>query len=268
MPAPSNLSFETAGSVPGLAFGWTLTASSGGVELAEFAPSPPTTSEAFERGFASNEAYLFALGTSIDGANFNTTEQAPFDTFTVDWGANGYKFALTSSEQVSFGPDTFDAFDTGWLTPLFLFELDDLTPATFDGEPKEDFEDAWTDPYALLFEIADLFAYAPLSGAALLGYEAFEPVRPTVAATVDVAANMLTAPGHAFQNGDVVTLSATVPPAPLSSGAAVYVRDMSGTTFKVALDAGGAALDLTGPASLDLTVRGNPIGYWLDVLTL
>lgn len=64
--------------------------------------------------------------------------------------------------------------------------------------------------------------------------------------TADAGANTLTANGHAFIDGDLVTLTTTgTLPSPLTTSDTYEVRDVSGSTLKLAATVGGAAIDIT-----------------------
>lgn len=65
--------------------------------------------------------------------------------------------------------------------------------------------------------------------------------------TADLAANALLAPDHPFIDGDKVRLSVSggALPAGLAALTDYFVRDVSGSTFKLAATADGAAVDLT-----------------------
>lgn len=74
--------------------------------------------------------------------------------------------------------------------------------------------------------------------------------------TADATANTLTANGHAFADGDLVTLTTTgTLPAPLTTSDTYEVRDVSGSTLKLAGTAGGAAIDITTTGTGAHTIR-------------
>lgn len=69
--------------------------------------------------------------------------------------------------------------------------------------------------------------------------------------TAVVATDVLTALGRTFTGGERVRLSnsgGALPP-PLVPLTDYYVRDVSGSTFKLALTSGGTAINLTGPGT-------------------
>lgn len=67
----------------------------------------------------------------------------------------------------------------------------------------------------------------------------------TFAVTGNETTNLLTAAGHSFVDGDVVAFTALNGGSGLSTYQRYYVRDRSGNDFKLALTAGGAAIDFT-----------------------
>jgi hypothetical protein len=67
--------------------------------------------------------------------------------------------------------------------------------------------------------------------------------RTFTAATTDI----ITSAGHGMANGNAIQVSSTgTLPAPLAAGTTYFVRDVTTDTFKVALTASGAAVDITG----------------------
>ncbi|GAA5076661.1 hypothetical protein HNP84_007329 [Thermocatellispora tengchongensis] len=81
----------------------------------------------------------------------------------------------------------------------------------------------------------------PLTGA--------DVTAPPAAYTAAAATDVLTAPGHAFVDGDTVVVfpgAAASLPAGLTAGTVYHVRDVAGATLKLAASQGGAAINLTG----------------------
>lgn len=66
--------------------------------------------------------------------------------------------------------------------------------------------------------------------------------------TADASTNIVTASGRTFADGDLVRLTniSGALPTGLSANTDYYVRDASGSTFKLAATAGGSAIDITG----------------------
>ncbi|MDQ5827842.1 MAG: hypothetical protein M3441_27225 [Chloroflexota bacterium] len=77
---------------------------------------------------------------------------------------------------------------------------------------------------------------------------------PSFPFTVASATDTFTATGHTFANGQQVRV-ASLPeggvalPAPLSAEAAYFVRDVSGSSFKLAATQGGPAIDIAASGS-------------------
>ena len=71
------------------------------------------------------------------------------------------------------------------------------------------------------------------------------------AITVDTATDVVTLASSSFSNGDVVVLNSSA--GGLAANVPYYVRDVSGTTFKLALTSGGSAVDITGSNTGQLT---------------
>jgi hypothetical protein len=91
------------------------------------------------------------------------------------------------------------------------------------------------DKLAMIWEILDYMRRNP---------------RPAVAVDVNVTSNVFSATGHAYQNGDVVTLSTTgTLPAPLVATRDYWIVERATNSFKLALAAGGTAIDITTTGS-------------------
>lgn len=67
--------------------------------------------------------------------------------------------------------------------------------------------------------------------------------------TAAAATDVFTAPGHALANGDAVAFRGATLPGGIVAGTIYYVRDVSGTTFKVSATLGGVAINLTTDGS-------------------
>jgi hypothetical protein len=72
------------------------------------------------------------------------------------------------------------------------------------------------------------------------------PEDRSVRFTVNVTSNVLTVTGHSFADTDTVyVFTSDTLPSPLVNGTTYYIRDSTGTTFKLALTSGGTAIDIT-----------------------
>lgn len=76
---------------------------------------------------------------------------------------------------------------------------------------------------------------------------------PGKAFTADAGTDVLTCAGHGKSNGDTIRFQGNDLPAPLAEGTPYYVRDVSGSTFKVESSIGGGAIDLTDAGSGSMT---------------
>ena len=113
-----NPSFEDAGTLPGEAEHWALSAATSLEEIAGFGTAPEEAWEDFER--------WFELLDSIDDV---VVVLAFFDS------------ALKGYEE----------FESGWANVVYLYDLPpaQLVTATFDGNAAEDCESGWSNvPYA------------------------------------------------------------------------------------------------------------------------
>ncbi len=120
MPAPTNLSFETAG-VGGLPASWAITVQQSPEEIGVFAGDEPY--ETFESGWLSNEDDLFVFDVGdITAASFTTLATVPrfFDGFEELWGSNEQDlFVLEGPPAATFLGQKLAAIDGASLpTPI------------------------------------------------------------------------------------------------------------------------------------------------------
>jgi len=71
--------------------------------------------------------------------------------------------------------------------------------------------------------------------------------------SVNTSTDVLTSSGGNYADGDIVTVSGSLP-APLSASTEYEVRDSTGSTFKLAAGAGGDAINITSTGSGTLTI--------------
>lgn len=84
-----------------------------------------------------------------------------------------------------------------------------------------------------------------------------------IAVTIDATANTVTETGHNRLDGNEVFFTGGPIPPPLVAGVLYYVRDASaGTTYKLALYPGGAAIDLTGTGTAVHVIPPFKRNYW------
>lgn len=114
------------------------------------------------------------------------------------------------------------------------------------------------------------------TGGTFLGSSPLGPVGDPKIATIDVD-DVFTAPGHTFTNGQTIVIGKTLGALPtgtgLSDGAVVFVRDVSGDTFKVAVTSGGGAINVTASGvamvrAITTEIFGGQGTYTITTLTL
>ncbi len=132
MPAPTNLSFETAGATAGLAASWTIT-SSAAYHYADFliSASAQVSWDSFEGGWFSNESFYFTL-TASTSAVFTSVSATPrlVETFEDKW-LDDPGDAATSNEYFEFA---FGGGTSGEFAGAFIASVDSVdTPYTDYG---------------------------------------------------------------------------------------------------------------------------------------
>ncbi len=281
MTAPTNLSFETAdGSLAvGGAASWTATPTAGFEALADF-NGGTLPWEAFEGGWSSNESYTFHFVdvTHLERAGFDasvgTTEGV--EDFEEGWSANehfSFAIGLAAAAQFDTAPEVVEDFEENWSNDTYLggFVSGDISAALFDSgaNATETFSTGWRNT-SFATSLTDYVnadpAYFQLAGSGQ-PYESFEvPLLPALA-TVDISTNVFNAPGHGFADGYDVLFTGEVLPAPLQKRVVYFVRDTSGSTFKVAATLGGTAIDITDVGVGSITAGGNPAKFWITKMT-
>lgn len=86
-----------------------------------------------------------------------------------------------------------------------------------------------------------------------LGYQVEQPLGEALAFTVVAATDVFTAVGHRYQTGSPVRVTGLTGSAPLAEETTYWVRDVSGSTFKLAATSGGAAINITSDGSGTIT---------------
>lgn len=266
MPAPANLSFETAGAGSGEAADWTVAFTATFEELNGFGVRDDPF-EDFETQW-SNDGYLFAFaGGDIEAAQF-ADAAFPFvrssEGFDVLWlGNEGYLYNLAATASAAFGAEDLEGFETGWGNTTFLiaFTGGDLFAGTSDS-----FESGWqNDSY--LFSLGAT-SNAVFDGPAPEAFEDFEQVFPLRTFEPDVALDTLTSTAHGFVTDQALTLvvEGTLP-APLLTSVTYYARSVTANTLKLSLSAGGAAIDLLDTGSGVRQLQADPARYWTQQMT-
>ena len=97
-----------------------------------------------------------------------------------------------------------------------------------------------------------------LSGAALIANSAVQAalhrnLRPVT--SVDPTSDIITQPGHGYQNGQKLRVSSTdTLPAPLMADTDYFVRDYESVSYRLAASVGGPAIDITTPGTGTMSV--------------
>jgi len=169
-----NPGFEDAGTWPGEAAHWTLTAVTSLEQIAGFGTAPEQAWEDFERwcelsaelGSVLTARAFFGLGT--DG----------FEAFATGWGAGVHLLELSPSQVVaaSFSANDVEAFASGWNNASFYSSWDTVPSASgsFDGENREDFEDQWRSNQSYAWSWASVAASTGMFDGGAQGVEDFE----------------------------------------------------------------------------------------------
>lgn len=148
-----NLGFEVVGAAPGLAVAWTLEFLASAEEIAGYG-TPELPQEAFERGWASNESFVFAFAPEmLVPALFDATPESVED-FEDGWSANEtFLRQLASVAAADYHPgdpvklvEDFDSFWNANEGFRRAFEAGDLVAA-----PIEPFELGWRSNESFVF---------------------------------------------------------------------------------------------------------------------
>lgn len=278
----TNGGFETAGSTPELAQGWTSSFVSSLEEWADFAQNPSdgaatTSQDGFERGWtAGDQAFVTEfVGETVDveAAIFNVGPgQFPIERFELAWGSIGtiYMPQLSSSQPAAFSGHDEERFEEGWGT-VDLELPSSAVVAEFESRLMEQFERGWnTDDFTDSLEDFGLDQVL-FDGAQ---WEDFEDAIAPATFTANDTSNIMTLDSPAavplvddqlvyFEPGD----DDSEVPGALQAGSLYFLSAVSGDTFKVAPNAGGTALNLTSAGIGTLLVRRDPHHWWSDIMT-
>ncbi|MBN2197508.1 MAG: hypothetical protein JW751_32315, partial [Polyangiaceae bacterium] len=169
-----NPSFEDAGTLPGDAAHWTLTAVTSLEEIAGFGALPEQAWEDFERWFE----LLAELDSVLTSRAFFAPGTDGFESFTTGWGAGAYLFELPPAQVVpgQFSADNVEDCETGWSNASFYWSWDGVPAATgtFDGESREDFEDSWRSNESFAWSWSGVASSTAMFDSGAQGVEDFE----------------------------------------------------------------------------------------------
>ena len=178
-----NLGFESAGAIPGLADGWTITQLLQNQLLAEYGPTFPGTSvEDFEDGWSTNELAIFVfLGKLQDicpALYDDPNAPEDFEDFEEEWSDNeffAFDISGVSTDAANYDsgtPEDVEDFEEEWDSNedfLFVFTGGDLSDASYDsGTPEdfEDFEEEWSTNEDFLFSYVEHVGSVEFKGGA------------------------------------------------------------------------------------------------------
>ncbi len=169
-----NPSFEDAGTLPGEAAHWTLTAVTSLEAIAGFGSAPEQAWEDFERWF---ELFADFAGVSNARAFFDLAVNG-YEAFDRGWGAGGYLFELQSAQvaPAPFSADDVEDCETGWSNGTFYWTWDAVPAATaaFDGEPHEDFDEQWRSNQSYAWDWPSVSSSTAMFDSGTQGVEDFE----------------------------------------------------------------------------------------------
>lgn len=137
--AIENASFEDAGTRPGEAARWTLSAVCTAEEIAAFGAAPPLAWEGFEYWFELAAAFgesdlVVALFDALPEAREDFAEGWNNEVYLTEWH-DGY------SEAADFGAGAVEDAEGGWANDAFAWDWEDVptSAAAFDGGSLEAF---------------------------------------------------------------------------------------------------------------------------------
>ena len=268
MPAPTNLSFETAGAQPGEAASWVAAFTSTYDELAGFGTGNSPI-EGFEDQWA-NDPYLFAFaGPDLARAVFADPvfpNVRNADDFEVLWFSNeGFTYDLAATVAALFDTQTIEDFEDQWDNDIYLLAF--AGADTVAGTP-DTFETGWQNvPYLTSLTPGDLSA-AVFDGPAPEAFEDFDEVFPLRDFEVNPTTDVLTSIGHGFVLDQAITLTGEgTLPEPLRLLLTYYARSVAANTLQLSTSPGGSAIDITNSGVGQRQLRADEDRYWTLQMT-
>lgn len=228
--------------------------------------------DTFEEGWSANESYAVALAVGTNGVraiwNDGTVNPSNFDGFEGGWGNTPYLLTIATAVQATFDTDT-DAdedFENAWsANESYQLTIGSPVAATFDASPEafEDFEEGWSsnESYSLVLTGPTTITFcADLA----FGIETFERSIDDADYVVDAPTDVFTPTTQPYSNTDSVVLINVggAFPGGIIHTLPHYVRDATGTTFKLSQTSGGAAIDVTDAGTGTQIVRADPRHWW------
>lgn len=263
MPAPANLSFETAGASAGLAASWTTTTTATEV-VADFddGSGVPRGVEDYSYGWPGNPLVLGISGGTV--GTFDETFITPPKTIEqYDRWQTVFRTDISGGIAGQFdGALVMESYEAGWQTGSFTTEFAPGPPDVF-----EDYDTGWPgDPYVTTISGGTAALFNTPGGTSTR--ESYEHTFADVPFVVDLSNNIFVCDNaHGLtsnQKGEVISTGKR--PGGVPSGAHIFVIVVSPTTFRVSAAPGpGTAVTLTDVGFGDHVFKADKTKYWTDV---
>lgn len=256
MPAdPLNPSFEIAGTDPGEAQDWTVTIAFAGWAVGDFSggagdPTPieQFTQASFARLVSGGTPSLFDVGQSPAPGS---RESFGYWSGNAHWtGSIGNGIAGSFADAT-----TLETFDEPIATYAHSVSGGDTFAETFGGD--------YVATYATTVSGGTLATF--YQAAATI--DMMQLVQPDVVFAVPTPSNdtLTTLTAHGLPNGRAVTVRSTgSPPGGLTTGVVYFVISTASTSLKLALVAGGSAIDITSSGVGTHRIHADETLFWTD----
>jgi hypothetical protein len=271
MPAPSNLSFETASATPGIPLDWDASVVCTAARIATYSDLPW---ERFSADEGWDATYLGAFAsTDLDGAEYQLLPREGFEMYwdNVPWLT---ELSLAETALYNGGADPIDDCEWGvWKT---TFDPGDLAEARywFTTRAVETFDalEGWDNAYVTELIAVQSAQYAYMSGGGSViyaTYEGFLQYRPQHAFSVDTTLNYITTAGpHNMFGGSVhephYFVAGGVLPAPLAESNRYYATYIDADTFTSSLNPAGTPVENITDYGIGINyVHGDPAVHWI-----
>jgi hypothetical protein len=170
--ALANPSFEDAGSLPGEAAHWTLTAVTRLEAVAGFGASPPQAFESFERwsSFVAELAGVTTVLAFFDGGRDG------YEDFEHAWANSLYLRDFQPAVLVPLHSSAAETFDANWSGAAYFLAWGAVASdaATFGAQGAEDFEARWHANESFAHDLAAIATDAARFAPGALAFETFE----------------------------------------------------------------------------------------------
>lgn len=263
----TNLGFETDGTTPGSADGWTYTFLAQAQHIAPVDPAQERPVEDFERDWSVDGYVADFSDDNIELKSFSSLlTPHQFDDFEEGWSTNqGYLNELISLEMKVFsGSIGYDNFESGWSNDTYYVDVPSITTMLFNTttDAQDSFEREWSSNESYLTSMSGAYFYD--FGGVGYYFDSFEFVY--LKRQVSVSSSVFTiGSGTGLIDGDIVFFSTSADgalPSGLNSGIEYYVVSSTSTTFQVASTSGGSAITFGDVGFGEIFVYRTPKVYW------